>query len=66
VAKKYIDQKIELHSGTKTEDYLEILDKALKVTCALPQYLCYLTYSISNYMFHFTYSIYVIPPEPKY
>jgi len=36
VAKKYIDQKIELHSGTKTEDYLEILDKALKrsFTCA--------------------------------
>ncbi|XP_066323298.1 histone deacetylase 2-like, partial [Miscanthus floridulus] len=28
---KYIDQKVELDSGTKTEDYLEILDKALKV-----------------------------------
>ncbi|PVH65850.1 hypothetical protein PAHAL_1G090100 [Panicum hallii] len=33
VAKKYIDQKVELDSGTKTEDYLENLDKALKVTC---------------------------------
>ncbi|XP_066325291.1 histone deacetylase 2-like isoform X5 [Miscanthus floridulus] len=31
VAKKYIDQKVELDGGTKTEDYLEILDKALKV-----------------------------------
>ncbi|CAL4889115.1 unnamed protein product [Urochloa decumbens] len=31
VAKKYIDQKVELDSGTKTEDYLENLDKALKV-----------------------------------
>jgi len=33
VAKKYIDQKVELDSGTETEDYLENLDKALKVTC---------------------------------
>uniref|UniRef100_A0A0E0E321 Histone deacetylase domain-containing protein n=1 Tax=Oryza meridionalis TaxID=40149 RepID=A0A0E0E321_9ORYZ len=31
VAKRYIDQKIELVSGTKTEDYLDQLDKALKV-----------------------------------
>ncbi|XP_025809477.1 histone deacetylase 2-like isoform X5 [Panicum hallii] len=31
VAKKYIDQKVELDSGTKTEDYLENLDKALKI-----------------------------------
>ncbi|XP_066321505.1 histone deacetylase 2-like isoform X2 [Miscanthus floridulus] len=30
-AKKYIDQNVELDSGTKTEDYLDILDKALKV-----------------------------------
>uniref|UniRef100_K3YU71 Histone deacetylase domain-containing protein n=1 Tax=Setaria italica TaxID=4555 RepID=K3YU71_SETIT len=34
VAKKYIDQKVELDSGTKTEDYLENLDKALNVTCS--------------------------------
>jgi len=31
VAKKYIDQKVELDSGTETEDYLENLVKALKV-----------------------------------
>jgi histone deacetylase 11 len=31
VAKRYIDQKVELVSGTKTEDYLDQLDKALKV-----------------------------------
>ncbi|KAL6630093.1 hypothetical protein ACP70R_029858 [Stipagrostis hirtigluma subsp. patula] len=31
VAKQYIDQKVELDSGTKTEDYLENLDKALMV-----------------------------------
>uniref|UniRef100_A0A0E0LCU6 Histone deacetylase domain-containing protein n=1 Tax=Oryza punctata TaxID=4537 RepID=A0A0E0LCU6_ORYPU len=31
VAKRYIDQKVELVSGTKTEDYLDQLEKALKV-----------------------------------
>ncbi|KAL6604603.1 hypothetical protein ACP70R_043030 [Stipagrostis hirtigluma subsp. patula] len=31
VAKQYIDQKVELDSGTKTEDYLENLDRALMV-----------------------------------
>uniref|UniRef100_A0A0D9WRD4 histone deacetylase n=1 Tax=Leersia perrieri TaxID=77586 RepID=A0A0D9WRD4_9ORYZ len=31
VAKRYIDQKVELVSGTKTDDYLDQLDKALKV-----------------------------------
>ncbi|OEL30390.1 Histone deacetylase 2 [Dichanthelium oligosanthes] len=30
-AKQYIDQKIELASGTKTDEYLEQLDKALEV-----------------------------------
>ncbi|OEL35364.1 Histone deacetylase 2 [Dichanthelium oligosanthes] len=43
VAKKYIDQKVELDSGTKTEDYLENLDKALKVAeCRFqPQLIVY-------------------------
>ncbi|XP_062210663.1 histone deacetylase 2 isoform X2 [Phragmites australis] len=31
VAKRYIDQKVELVSGTKTDEYLEQLDKALEV-----------------------------------
>ncbi|KAL6603906.1 hypothetical protein ACP70R_044267 [Stipagrostis hirtigluma subsp. patula] len=30
VAKRYIDQKVELVSGTKTDEYLEQLDKALE------------------------------------
>ncbi|XP_004966046.1 histone deacetylase 2 isoform X1 [Setaria italica] len=30
-AKQYIDQKVELASGTKTDEYLELLDKALEV-----------------------------------
>ncbi|KAK1258364.1 Histone deacetylase 2 [Acorus gramineus] len=30
-AKRYIDQKVELKSGTKTKDYLDKLDSALKV-----------------------------------
>ncbi|WVZ79666.1 hypothetical protein U9M48_027220 [Paspalum notatum var. saurae] len=30
-AKQYIDQKVELTSGTKTDEYLEQLDKALEV-----------------------------------
>uniref|UniRef100_A0ACD5WY77 Uncharacterized protein n=1 Tax=Avena sativa TaxID=4498 RepID=A0ACD5WY77_AVESA len=30
-AKRYIDQKVELVSGTKTDDYLDQLDKALEV-----------------------------------
>ncbi|XP_073110839.1 histone deacetylase 2-like isoform X1 [Elaeis guineensis] len=30
-ARRYIDQKVELLSGTKTNEYLEQLDKALKV-----------------------------------
>ncbi|GJN38680.1 hypothetical protein PR202_gb27745 [Eleusine coracana subsp. coracana] len=30
-AKRYIDQKVELASGTKTDEYLEQLDKALEV-----------------------------------
>lgn len=30
-AKRYIDQKVELVSGTKTKEYLEQLDKALEV-----------------------------------
>lgn len=30
-ARRYIDQKVELVSGTTTNEYLEILDKALKV-----------------------------------
>ncbi|KAM0912417.1 hypothetical protein ACQ4PT_012818 [Festuca glaucescens] len=30
-AKRHIDQKVELLSGTKTDDYLDQLDKALKV-----------------------------------
>ncbi|KAL6839546.1 hypothetical protein ACP4OV_030816 [Aristida adscensionis] len=32
VAKRYIDQKVELVSGTKTDEYLEQLDKALEVS----------------------------------
>uniref|UniRef100_A0A0A9E2I3 Histone deacetylase domain-containing protein n=1 Tax=Arundo donax TaxID=35708 RepID=A0A0A9E2I3_ARUDO len=31
VAKRYIDQKVELISGTKTDQYLEQLDKALEI-----------------------------------
>ncbi|KAG0462808.1 hypothetical protein HPP92_021284 [Vanilla planifolia] len=30
-ARRYIDQKLELVSGTRTQEYLELLDKALKV-----------------------------------
>ncbi|XP_015693779.1 histone deacetylase 2 [Oryza brachyantha] len=32
VAKRYIDQKVELASGTKTDDYLDQLDKAFKAS----------------------------------
>ncbi|TVU07939.1 hypothetical protein EJB05_41317 [Eragrostis curvula] len=31
-AKRYIDQKVELASGTKTDEYLEQLDKALEIS----------------------------------
>ncbi|KAL6888910.1 hypothetical protein ACP4OV_009936 [Aristida adscensionis] len=43
VAKQYIDQKVELDSGTKTEDYLEYLDNALMVaeTRFQPQLIVY-------------------------
>ncbi|TVT98831.1 hypothetical protein EJB05_55846, partial [Eragrostis curvula] len=42
-ARQYIDQKVELNSGTKTEDYLENVDKALKVaeTRFQPQLIVY-------------------------
>ncbi|KAM0944748.1 putative histone deacetylase [Dioscorea sansibarensis] len=30
-ARRYIDQKVEVVSGTKTKDYLDLLDKALEV-----------------------------------
>ncbi|KAI4964004.1 hypothetical protein ZWY2020_008498 [Hordeum vulgare] len=42
-AKRYIDQKIELVSGTETDDYLDQLDKALKVaqTRFQPQLIIY-------------------------
>ncbi|XBI39431.1 hypothetical protein VPH35_124203 [Triticum aestivum] len=42
-AKRYIDQKVELVSGTETDDYLDQLDKALKVaqTRFQPQLIIY-------------------------
>ncbi|KQK17906.1 hypothetical protein BRADI_1g37510v3 [Brachypodium distachyon] len=42
-AKRYIDQKVELVSGTKTDDYLDQLDQALEVaqTRFQPQLIVY-------------------------